>query len=110
MKVAELAEKLDLKAAAGASGMDREVSGCYIGDLMSLAMARLEENNVWITIQTNVNVVAVSVLTEAGCIILADGVTPDAGAAEKAELEGIPILTSEKSAYELAKQLGELKI
>lgn len=110
MKTAELAEKLELKLAAGADGTDREVSGCYIGDLMSLAMARVEENNVWITIQSNVNVVAVSSLTEAGCVILADGVEPDASAAEKANAEGIPIFTSDKSAYELAKLLGAMGI
>ncbi len=108
MKVSEIAEKLGLGVAAGAKGMGTEVCGCYIGDLMSLAMARLEENNVWITIQTNLNVVAVAALKEAACVILADGCLPDANAVAKATEEKIPILTASASAYELALQLGEV--
>ena len=108
MKVSDLKEKLGLTLVAGVDS--GEVSGCYIGDLMSLAMARLEEGNVWITIQTNLNVVAVAALKEAGCVILADGAEPDADAKAKADAEEIPILISEKSAYTLAKELGALSI
>lgn len=110
MRVSELAKELELKIAAGEAGTDREASGCYIGDLMSLAMAKVEEKNVWITIQTNQNVVAVAALKEAGCVILADGFMPDETAAAKAEEEEIPVFSSRESAYELAKRLGELGI
>ena len=108
MKLSDLKEKMELTQVAGAE--EGEVSGCYIGDLMSLAMARLEEGNVWITIQTNLNVVAVAALKEAGCVILADGAIPDEDAKAKAESEKIPILVSEKSAYTLAKELGALSV
>ncbi len=108
MNVAELKEKLNLTQVAGPEEI--EISGCYIGDLMSLAMARLEEGNVWITIQTNLNVVAVATLKEAGCVILADGVVPDSDAVAKADSEEIPLLTSEESAYTLAKGLGALSV
>lgn len=110
MKVSELAEKLGLTVKAGADGLENEASGCYIGDLLSLAMARVDKNNVWITIQTNINIIAVASLAEAGCIILAEGLAPDENAAKKADLEGIPVLSSEKSAYELAIGLAECGI
>ena len=110
MNVQNLAETLSLSVAAGADGLGRAVQGCYIGDLLSLAMARVEEHYVWITIQTNINIVAVASLAEAGCIIIADGFAPDENTAKKAELEGIPILTTDKSAYELAVGLGSLGI
>lgn len=110
MKIKEIAEKLELKVTAGAAGMEKQAKGCYIGDLMSLAMAKIEEGSIWITIQTNLNVVAVAALTEAGCVILADGFLPDENTAAKADAEGIPILSSEASAYTLAKKLGELGI
>lgn len=108
MRVSELKDRLGLSAAV--SGADNEVTGCYIGDLMSLAMAKLQEGNVWITIQTNVNAVAVAVLKEAACIITADGFILDDTALKKAESEEVTVFTSEKSAYELAKLLGELGI
>lgn len=110
MNVSELKEKLNLTLYAGEGGLYKNVGGCYIGDLLSLAMARVSENNVWITIQTNVNVIAVSALTEAGCVILAEGLKPDDNAITKANMEDIPILSSEKSAYELAKELSALGI
>lgn len=110
MKVKELAEKIGLDIVAGKDGAEKEIAGCYIGDLMSLAMARVEEGNVWITIQTNINVVAVAALKEAGCVILADGCVPDENASQKADEEDIPVLVSEKSAYELALCLGDMKI
>ncbi len=108
MKLTELIEKMGLTLVAGTES--KEVSGCYIGDLMSLAMARLEEGNVWITIQTNLNVVAVAALKEAGCVILADGAVLDGDAKAKADSEEIPVLASEKSAYTLAKELGALSV
>ncbi len=110
VKVKDIQEKLGLEIAAGANGMEKEVCGCYIGDLLSLAMSRVQESNVWITIQTNVNIVAVSVLTEGACVILCDGQKPDDAAKSKADLEDIPLLTSEKSAYELASLLAGLGV
>lgn len=110
MKVSELAKALNCKIACGAQGGEREVSGCYIGDLLSLAMSKVQKDNVWITIQSNINIVAVASLTEAGCILLCDGFEPDENTANKAEVEEIPILVSERSAYELARMLLECGI
>ena len=110
MNVAELAEKLQLKTVCGVEGMKRKLEGCYIGDLLSLAMSRVQKDNVWITIQTNINVAAVASLTEAGCVLLCDGFMPDENILQKAELEDIAVLSSEKTAYELACRLSELGI
>lgn len=104
MKVYELAEKTGCEIVCGDG--KGELKGCYIGDLLSLAMSRVEKDNVWITIQTNINIAAVATLTEAGCIIICDGFAPDDNTRERAETEGISILTSEKSAYELAAAIS----
>lgn len=108
MKVSELAQQLGCKIICGDT--QREVNGCYIGDLLSLAMSRVQKDNVWITIQTNINVAAVATLTEAGCVLLCDGFQPDAAMLKKAELEEIAVLGSEKTAYELAGALTGLGI
>ncbi len=110
MTASELAKKLDLEVAAGMEGIEKEVGGCYIGDLLSLAMSKVEEKNIWVTIQTNVNVVAVMVLTDGGAVILCDGQMPDEQAKAKADSEGVPLLTTERSAYEVAKELASLGI
>ncbi len=110
MKVSELADKLGCTIECGAAGADRDVCGCYIGDLLSLAMSKVQKDNVWITIQSNINIAAVASLTEAACIIICEGFSPDENTAEKAESEEIPILVSDKSAYELAARLAGLGI
>ena len=76
MTVNELCEKCGFAAVALPDG-DREVTGCYIGDLLSWVMGRAAADNAWITIMSNVNILAVASLADASCIILSEGVTVD---------------------------------
>ena len=39
MKVRELVEKLNLKVVSGENGLDRDIDGCYVSDLLSDVMA-----------------------------------------------------------------------
>ena len=110
MTVAEIAKKLNLEVYAGDKLEEKTAKGCYIGDLLSLAMSKVEMGNVWITIQTNVNIVAVASLAEAACIILADGCVPDEKAVEKAKEQDIVILGGEISAYNAAVELAGMGI
>ena len=48
MKVKELVEKLNLKVLSGEKGLDREIDGCYISDLLSDVMGNAMEGNIWI--------------------------------------------------------------
>ena len=108
MTVLELAERLSLTPLAIGDG-ERTVSGVYIGDLLSWVMGRATSDNVWITIMSNVNVVAVATLTDVSCIILAEGVTLDDNVRATAEKKGVNVFTSEKTAYELAALLTRLE-
>lgn len=107
MKVSELTEKLSLDVVTEGD-MDAEASGCYIGDLLSLAMSKVKKSNVWITIQTNLNVVAVAGLTEAACVVIPDGIAVEEATVQKAKMQDITILKTEKSAYTLACELKDL--
>ena len=88
----------------------REVTGGYAGDLLSWVMGRAESGDAWVTIMSNLNVVAVATLADVSCVILAEGVTPDEGVAEIAEAKGINILSSNESAYGIAKRLCEVGV
>lgn len=81
---------------------EKKINGVYVGDLLSWVMSKAESGNVWITIMSNINIVAVATLTEASCIILAEGVLPDANALSAAEAKGINILSTKLSAYDAA--------
>ena len=106
MKVSELQGALGLKIIT--KGEDASVAGCYIGDLLSRVISRSVSSGVWITIMNNMNVPAVALLAEIPCIILAEGVGPMEGVAEKCAEEGIWLLQSPDSAYDLACKLFPL--
>ena len=107
MKVKELLSVADLSSIAMPCP-DREVCGAYVGDLLSWVMGRAKEDDAWITIMSNSNIVAVATLADVSCIILAEGVTPDAGVVDTAMAKGINLLSSNASAYEIAKKLSVL--
>ena len=70
MKVRELVEKLNLKVVSGENGLDRDIDGCYVSDLLSDVMGNAEMGNVWVTLQTHKNVMAIASLKELACVIL----------------------------------------
>ena len=87
---------------------EREIAGAYIGDLLSWVMGKAESSNVWITIMSNVNVIAVATLTDVSCVVLAEGVMPDDGVTETAMAKGVNILSTDLSAFEAAKMIAAL--
>ena len=109
MTVNELKDKLALNTIVMPNA-NREISGCYIGDLLSWVMGSAQTGDVWITIMSNINIVAVATLCDTACILLAEGVTVSDDIITTATEKGINILSSQKSAYILAKEISELKI
>jgi hypothetical protein len=107
MTVNDLKNKLELTAITLPDG-DREVTGCYIGDLLSWVMGAAKSGDAWITIMSNINIVAVAALCDTACIILSEGVTVDEEVKSAAEAREINILSSAKSAFALASSISEL--
>jgi hypothetical protein len=85
---------------------DREVKGAYVGDLLSWVMGRAFRDNAWITIMSNINVIAVASLSDVSCVILAEDVTIDEQITETAKQKEINILSSKLPAYETALLLS----
>lgn len=102
MKISVLKERLDLKALTENEYEDEEITGCYIGDLLSWVMSKAQQGNVWITIMNNINIVAVASLCNTACIILAENVNLPEEVKKKAEAVGVTVFGTSKTAYELA--------
>ena len=102
MKVQELVEKLNLKVLAGEKGLDREIDGCYISDLLSDVMGNAMEGNIWITLQTHKNVMAVASLKEMSCIILVKDLGANEDTINQANEEELPILQTSLPTFEIA--------
>lgn len=105
MKVETLVNSLRLEVKAGNDQLHQEVTGGYAGDLLSDVIAHSARGNVWVTIQTHPNIVAVASMKELAAIILAGGREPDPETLKKAEEEGIPLLISLLPAFELVGRL-----
>lgn len=106
MIVSELKEKLGLEYVNQAE--DTEVSGCYIGDMLSVVMSKAPEGAAWLTVQTNINITAVSVLAGLACVIVVEGMEPDVTTILKAKEQNVTILKTDRSAYELAVAINQL--
>lgn len=107
MIIRELVEGLNFKTFTETAPLDKAMTGLYTCDLLSWVMANGKSGNAWITVQTHSNILAVASLLEFSCIILPDGLKPEAGVVEKADEEGVPILGTDLSAYDIFKVLYE---
>ena len=87
---------------------EREIDGVYIGDLLSWVMGRAQMDNAWVTIMTNVNVIAVASLADTSCVILAEGVALPDELKQTAEAKDINILGSDEPIFETAVRLAGL--
>ena len=107
MTVKELAERLSLKTLS-APDESREVLGCYAGDLLSWVMGRAQADDAWVTIMTNVNIVAVAMLADVSCVVIAESAEIEKDVVEKATEKGINLYTSDKTVYQLCAEISKV--
>ena len=107
MTVGELSKMPEFKVVCMPDG-DREILGGYAGDLLSWVMGRAKEGDAWITIMSNVNIVAVCTLADPACIILSEGVEPDEDAKKRAEEQGVNILSTELDTFSISAKIASL--
>ena len=85
---------------------EREINGAYVGDLLSWVMGRAEADNVWITIMSNINVIAVASLSDVSCVLLAENVTLEDDVLKTAKEKGINVLSTSLTTYEAAIKMA----
>lgn len=105
LTVNDVALRIDARVLCGDA--DKVFDGVYVGDFLSRAMSRVEFDNIWVTIMSNVNVIAVATLTEPAAIILAEGVVPADDVLENAIEQGVCVLSSPLSAYEICVKINK---
>ena len=110
MKLSEIIKKCNLHIVCGGDLQEQEVSGGYSGDLLSDVMANSKKGDIWITLQIHPNIVAVAMLKELAAIVIINKRKPEAETVKKAEAEGLPVLTSDMPAFEVAGRLYAMGI
>ncbi len=106
MTVQQIIEKFNFSPLS-VPAPEREVTGGYVGDLLSWVMGRASQDNAWITIMSNVNIVAVASLVDVSMVILAEGVQADNGVLETAVQKGVNVVSSELPAFEIASRIAD---
>lgn len=105
MNVSDLIQKFGLTVFAGSANLNNEIKGGYVSDLLSDVMGNARESEVWITLQTHQNVAAIASLKDLAAVILVKDLKPDPETLEHCETEGIPLLGTSMTTFEMAGKL-----
>jgi predicted transcriptional regulator len=105
MTVYEVAELLDLTIISGQEGVVKNVEGAYVSDLLSDVMGNASEGQIWITLQTHKNIMAIASLKDLAAVIIVKGLQPSPDCELQSNNENIPILTTELETFDIAGKL-----
>jgi serine kinase of HPr protein (carbohydrate metabolism regulator) len=108
MTVKDLTEALELKVFSGEQGLKNEIGGGYTSDLLSDVMGHCNQNDVWVTLQTHRNIMAIASLRELAAIVIVKDLDPEPEAINKSNQEDIPILGTTLGAFEISGKIYEL--
>ena len=99
---------MNLTVFCGQENLNREIKGGYTSDLLSDVMGFAREGQVWITLQTHKNVLAIASLKELAAILLVKGNKPEDDMLEQAVEEGIPVLGTDAQTFETTGKVYQL--
>lgn len=108
MKVKDLVDQLGLTVYCGEQSLDNEIKGGYVSDLLSDVMGYAAEGEVWITLQTHKNIVAIASLKDLAAIVLVKGNKPEEDTLKQAIAEDIPVLGTTDSTFDIAGKIYQL--
>lgn len=108
MIINEIVEELKLNQLSGEKDSMKTVDGVYICDLLSWVMANGSKGDIWITVQTHLNIIAVASLLEMPMIIVPESIDVEEETLAKADEENIIVCTSELDSFTLACKLNEM--
>ena len=108
MKVSDVINSLGLNIISGQLGIDKEVTGGYVSDLLSDVMGNSKEGQIWITLQTHKNVLAIASLKDLAAVIMVKGFQPDNDTIELSNEENVPVLVTSENTFDIAGKLYNL--
>lgn len=103
-----MVSRFGLTVTCCAHKLKNSVAGGYVGDLLSDVIAHSTADDIWITRQVHQNIIAVAALKEHAGIIIVQGAQPDPVTLAKAEHEGIPVMVTSLSAFEIVGKIYQL--
>ncbi len=108
MTVSDLIKNTDFNVINSGSNLEINISKPFCCDLLSIAMSKAPADSAWVTVMGNVNTLAVAVLADVACIILAEEVMLDDVAIKKAKQQDVTVLQSNMQIFETALLVHDL--
>ena len=102
MTVKQMCETAGFEMLSPAPETETDITVPFCCDLLSWAMGRAPEGCAWVTVIANLNTIAVAELTDAACVIFAEGVTPDEKIVMRAIEQGVCLISSTEPEFETA--------
>jgi hypothetical protein len=88
--------------------VDKVISKPFCCDLLSFAMGKAPAGAAWVTVMGNINTLAVAALADIACIILAEGAVLDVPALNKAKVQNITVLSTDKPIFDASLMVYEM--
>ena len=88
--------------------LDVSFQSVYASDLLSNALATINPETAWITVQVHQNILGIASIKQCPVIFISEGATPDETVLSLADEKRIPILASSLPTFELSGILYSL--
>ncbi len=108
MTVRDFAQALGLEILTGDINLEHGVKAGYASDLLSDVIAHAPEESLWVTVQRHINILGVAKLKNIVAIITPRNLNVENDVIEKARSEGIALLRSPLSAFEITGRAYEI--
>ena len=82
----------------------------YVSDMLSCVMTGAKNKSLWVTLQAHNNIIAVACLLDLSAVIITEGAQPDEETVQKANEEGVTLLSTEKKSFSVVGRLWEMGI
>jgi predicted transcriptional regulator len=106
--ITDIINELKPDVITGSEKLRKAVTGAYASDLLSDVMGKAREGEVWITMQTHPNILAVAALKELSAILIVNGGKPGKEMIDAAERESIVLLGTVEKAFTVCGKLYKL--
>lgn len=110
MTIKELLNIDELKVVSKLFNPETIISGAYTSDLLSDVMANAKKDNIWITLQTHLNITAVASLKEIAAVIVVMNREVTKETLDKAVEEKITILTTPLTSFQISGKIYDCGI
>ena len=111
MNLQQIIDRLNLTVLTESQDFaDITPTGGYSSDLLSCVMAGAKKGHIWLTLQAHLNIVAVAALNEVAAIVITENAQPDAASITRANQQGVVLLSTPRSTYEVSGVLWEVGI